>query len=215
LIEIAIIDYGLGNLGSVQNMLRKAGAVSVLVNDPDQLDRYPAVILPGVGAFDAGAKKLAEQGFDDALKQYVANESGLLLGICLGMQLLMDSSEEGECLGLGFIPGQVSHFIFSEELASQNLKIPHMGWNELKVISDTPLLEGLDDRARFYFVHSYHAVCSCADHVLASANYGYEFTCMIGKDNVFGAQFHPEKSHRFGLHLFKNYIKMVEANHAS
>jgi len=209
--KIGILDYGLGNVGSVQNMLRKAGAASVLVRDAADVELCSAIVLPGVGAFDSGMSALRQRELDIALKSYVASNRGLLLGICLGMQLLMDSSEEGELEGLGFIAGRVRRFDFSG-LEDQNMKIPHMGWNEVIVKRNSPFYAGLHDNSRFYFVHTYHASCANPDSVLATAKYGYEFTCSIGEGNVYGAQFHPEKSHRFGLQLFRNFIDLVEKN---
>lgn len=212
--KIGIVDYGVGNIGSVQNMLRKVGAECESVSAPSKLEDYAALVLPGVGAFDSGMSRLSDLGLDSALKHYAKQDKSYLLGICLGMQLLMSSSEEGDLPGLGLISGIVKRFDFSSVIDGASLKIPHMGWNEVRPKSGTPLFEGLEDQSRFYFVHSYHAVCESNDDVLATAKYGYEFACSIGKGKVFGAQFHPEKSHRFGLAMFRNFINIVGA-HAS
>ncbi|MCB0194934.1 MAG: imidazole glycerol phosphate synthase subunit HisH [Anaerolineae bacterium] len=205
---IIIIDYGMGNLGSILNMLKKVGAkakVSANITDIHEADK---LILPGVGAFDTGMKNLAELGLIDVLNEQVLDHKIPTLGVCLGMQLLTKSSEEGELPGLGWIDSQTVRFNFTEEHSS-NLKIPHMGWNTVKVHRTGTLFHGLDDDARFYFVHSYHVVCHDPTDILTTTDHGYDFVSAVQRGNIMGAQFHPEKSHKFGLRLFKNFVELT------
>ena len=201
---IAVIDYGMGNIGSILNMLRKIGAPGVAVQSPEDLLRATHVILPGVGAFDRGMEHLHERRLVDALNAATLERHTPLLGICLGMQLLCEGSEEGQAPGLGWIRGQCVRFAFPRETG---LKVPHMGWNELDVTADNPLLDR-GSRPRFYFVHAYHMQCAEGDNVIAIANYGSRFTAAVRRNNVFGVQFHPEKSHRFGIELFRRFVAM-------
>ena len=202
---ISVVDYGVANLGSILNMLHKAGAQAEAVSTPDAIARAEKLILPGVGAFDHGMAALSERGLAEALKKRVACASVPLLGICLGMQLLGNSSEEGSLAGLGLIDGRCARFRFGDE---RPLKVPHMGWNVLAPKRASPLFKGLEENARFYFVHSYHLVCADASDVLATAHYGIEFTAVVQRGNVWGVQFHPEKSHRFGMTLLRNFAEM-------
>lgn len=199
---IVVIDYGVGNLGSVANMFKKVGAKKVVFsNDPDEISSSKKVLLPGVGAFDHGMQRLNELGISDAIKTLVSREDSLLMGICLGMQLLTEGSEEGAIPGLGLVPGKASLFP-----ANQGLKVPHMGWNVVYPKKDSFLLQGLPSESRFYFVHSYYVMCSDNEDVLCTAKYGSEFVSSFQRSNVIGCQFHPEKSHRFGMQLFKNFV---------
>lgn len=202
---ISVVDYGVANLGSILNMLRKVGARAEAVSTPDAIERAEKLILPGVGAFDHGMTALSERGLADVLKGRVAGDGVPLLGICLGMQLLGNGSEEGALAGLGLIDGRCVRFRFADE---RTLKVPHMGWNVLMPRRESPLFKGLDENARFYFVHSYHLVCADASDVLATARYGIEFTAMVQRGSVWGAQFHPEKSHRFGMTLLRNFAEI-------
>ena len=198
---IGVVDYGVANLGSILNMFRKLGTQAQAVSTVSELEAAEKIILPGVGAFDYGVEALAERGLIDALKASVA-DSVPLLGICLGMQLLGGSSEEGELAGLGLIDARCERFRFDE---GEQLKVPHMGWNHLRAQRENPLLKSLDERARFYFVHSYHMACADPSDVLARSDYGFEFTSMVNRGNVWGAQFHPEKSHKFGMAMLRNF----------
>ncbi|ABR91600.1 glutamine amidotransferase [Janthinobacterium sp. Marseille] len=202
--RVAIVDLGLGNIGAVANMLLRAGGVPCLTSNPAELQQYSKVMLPGVGSFDTAVTKLDNAGFRDALRQYV-DGGGYLLGICLGMQLLADSSEEGVKPGLGFIPGIVKRFSFD---AGSNLKIPHMGWNQIECAKAHPLVSELDQLSRFYFVHSYHFSCLDKNDELLRTQYGYEFSSGVQRNNVMGVQFHPEKSHRYGMQLIKNFVEI-------
>lgn len=199
---IAIVDYGIGNIGSVANMLRRIGAPSEVVSSPSELRLASGIILPGVGAFDKGIEALRTAGFADEIYEAVGSRQVPLLGICLGMQLLLSGSDEGVLPGLDLIPGRVRKFPFGPDSPH---RVPHMGWSTVRSQRAHPLLDGLDEAARFYFVHSYYADPALRDHVLAESNYGIDFAALIGSGRVFGAQFHPEKSHRFGLQLLANF----------
>lgn len=200
---VGIINYGLGNLGSIKNMLKAIGEKSVISSDSDILSTCDRYILPGVGAFDAGMAKLNELGLADYIKKVAQVEKKPILGICLGMQLLGRRSDEGELNGLDLIPFETVRF----ELDHTELKIPHMGWDIVDFKQEHPLVKNLTGQQRFYFVHSYHAKCDSIENVLMTCDYGYEFAASVCKDNVMGVQFHPEKSHDFGMALLKNFVE--------
>lgn len=200
---IAIIDYGLGNLGSIGNMMKVIGVKSVITSDQTEIEKADKIILPGVGAFDAGMKNLEERNLIDFLCQQ-AEKGKPILGICLGMQLLGRKSEEGKCSGLGLIPFDNIRFRIPEETP---LKVPHMGWDIVTFKQESPLLKGIQGRQRYYFVHSYHARCDREDNVLMTCDYGYEFCAAVVMDNIYGVQFHPEKSHDFGMKLLENFAR--------
>ena len=202
---IAIVDYGLGNLGSITNMLKKIGVPAVVSGDPTVLANADKLILPGVGAFDQGMRNLAERGLLPLLHARVQQDRIPVLGVCLGMQLLTRRSEEGQSAGLGWLEAETVRFRF--EPGAGVLKIPHMGWNTLTLQRPHPLLAGLEDENRFYFVHSYHVACARPETVVAQTNYGFDFTSVVAQANVMGVQFHPEKSHRFGMTLYKNFAE--------
>ncbi|MDP1822377.1 MAG: imidazole glycerol phosphate synthase subunit HisH [Archangium sp.] len=207
--SIAIVDYGLGNLGSVKNMLRKLGASSVITAQPEELVQATALILPGVGHFDTGMKNLRSRGLEAVLSTQVLEKKVPILGICLGVQLFARRSEEGAEPGLGWIAADVKRFTFP---GGPQLPVPHMGWNEVEW-TDSKLLEGATrGETRFYFVHSYHVVPDDPEDVAATATYGRRFVAAVTRGNIMGAQFHPEKSHRFGMALLRNWLKL--AGHA-
>lgn len=202
---IGIIDYNMGNLQSVMNAFEKLGVNAELVRDPACVKAYDKVILPGVGAFKDAMEHLEHAGMDEAVKAF-ADSGKPLLGICLGMQLLFENSTEfGETKGLGLIPGKVEKFNVNH--FSAPLKVPHMGWNALHVKAACPLFEGLGERMYLYFVHSFHAVCE-AQYVVGATRYGYDFPSAVQKENVFGFQPHPEKSHENGLKILKNFVEL-------
>ena len=203
---IAILDYGLGNLGSISNMYKVIGEKSKITNDVEILRNADGIILPGVGAFDAGMNELEKNGLADVIKDE-AKKGKPILGICLGMQLLGNRSEEGDMQGLSLIPFECRRFNFEDK----SLKIPHMGWDIVSFKKQHPLIDGLVGQQRYYFVHSYYAVCENTDNVLMTCDYGTEFACSVVKDNVMGVQFHPEKSHDFGLALLTNFVKICKA----
>lgn len=199
---IGIINYGIGNTGSILNMLKRVGTPAALVSTPEEVARATKLILPGVGAFDEGMRALTRSGLLPSLSRSVLVERKPLLGICLGMQLLGRSSEEGEARGLGWINADVVRFP-----ATPGLKVPHMGWNVVKPKSPSVLLAGLDAESRFYFVHSYHLSSADDDLVVATSHHGYDFPAAVTHGNIAGTQFHPEKSHRFGLALLRNFAQ--------
>jgi len=202
---IAVVSYGVSNVGSILNMLKKIGAPAVAVSTPAEIERAEKLILPGIGAFDNGMTALTDLGLVEPLKHRVGQDGIPLLGICLGMQLLGSGSEEGVLPGLGLVNGRSIRF---RSGGVPPLRVPHMGWNALASHRESALLCGLDNGARFYFVHSYHFECQRPADVLATARYGIEFTAMVQRDNVWGAQFHPEKSHRYGMALLRNFAKL-------
>jgi len=205
---IAIVDYNMGNVGSIRNMLRKIGAESVITSDVDRISRASKLILPGVGAFDNGMTHMQQMGLMDVLGEMVLERKIPVLGICLGMQLITRRSEEGELPGLGWIQADTVRFEFDHQ--AESTKIPHMGWNIARPRHCDTLFNGLGDTddTAFYFVHSYHVVCDDEADVLARATHSYEFTCAIEKGNILATQFHPEKSHRYGMQLLKNFVEM-------
>lgn len=204
---IAIVDYGIGNLRSVQKALERVGATAVVTSDAAALDAAQGVILPGVGAFGDGMAYLqARRLVAPVLRQVERGKP--LLGICLGMQLLFDESEEmGRHRGLGLLPGRVVRFPEGE------LKVPHIGWNQLRMGEarlEMALLEGVADGAYAYFVHSYYAVPQEPGDILATTEYGLDFASVVGRGQIMGAQFHPEKSQEVGLRLLQNFSRLVE-----
>lgn len=200
---IHVIDYKIGNIGSVVNMLHHLGAQVTVASCPKDIEGADKIILPGVGSFDAGVAALRNSGFDEALKQVVSERNSMLLGICLGMQLLMDHSEEGDSPGLGLVAGAVKKIAIEHD----KMRIPHMGWNTVEVTRNSRLLDSsLSEERRFYFVHSYYVDCSDEHDVVGVTSYGSRFTSMFEKDRIMGVQFHPEKSHRYGKELFKNFV---------
>lgn len=204
---ITIVDYGVGNLGSIINMLKKAGSKAQASSDPEVLVRAEKLILPGVGAFDAGMQKLNECGLVPLLNHLVLEKKVPVLGLCLGMQLMTHKSEEGQLAGLGWIGAETARFKF--EGGQAHLKIPHMGWNTLNIERPHPLVSELGAEARFYFVHTYHVICDDPVDIVASAEYGYAFPAVLSRGNIMGAQFHPEKSHKFGMRLLRNFAELV------
>jgi glutamine amidotransferase len=203
--EITVIDYGAGNIGSVLNMIKRVGGVANASGNAEVLAQASKLLLPGVGSFDNAVQKLEQLGLDNVLRER-AGTGVPLLGICLGMQLLSSGSDEGVLPGLGLVPGRVKRFSFCEDQSS--LKIPHMGWNQVVASKKHVLADGLEEGARFYFVHSYHYECEDTTDELFKTHYGYDFTSGVQRGNVMGVQFHPEKSHRFGMQLIKNFVEM-------
>lgn len=202
---IAILDYGMGNVGSIANMLRKIGAEACITGDAQAIARADKLILPGVGAFDSGMVMLESSGLLEVLRERVLEAEVPILGLCLGMQLFGKGSEEGSRPGLGWIDARSVRFAF--EGSQSDLKIPHMGWNHVTVEKPGPLFSDMPADSRFYFVHSYHLVCGDPALVLTTTTYGYPFASGIVKRNITGLQFHPEKSHRFGMQVLRNFAE--------
>lgn len=203
---LVIIDYGVGNLASIKNMLTKIGYRDVLIsNDQSRIKKAEKLILPGVGHFDYGMRKLKSSGLIDTLNEVVLEDKKPILGICLGAQLLTRGSDEGIAKGLGWIEADTVKF--DSSLIDSSLKIPHMGWCNVDASTNCGLFEDMYEDPRFYFVHSYHIVCEDPSNVAVKANYGHEFVAGVEKENILGMQFHPEKSHKYGMKLLSNFIK--------
>jgi glutamine amidotransferase len=202
---LTIVDYGVGNLSSIQNMLKKIGVPSLISADEADLMGADKLILPGVGAFDTCAEKLQQSGLLQVLNKKVLQEKVPVLGVCVGMQLLTEGSEEGVLPGLGWIKGRIIKF--KQERLSAGLKIPHMGWSDVLLTKPSKLFDAMPEEPRFYFVHSYHPLLARPEDVLVQATYGYTFTAGMEHQNIAGVQFHPEKSHKFGMKLLANFAK--------
>lgn len=202
---ISVIDYGVCNVASILNMLRKAGADVERATNSADLRKAKKIILPGVGAFDHGMTALHKHGMVDPLCDMVLGKKIPLLGVCLGMQMLGRRSEEGSMEGLGFIRAESRKFSLTPD---RTLKVPHMGWGLLSTRRDSVLLKELDTKSRFYFCHSYRLICDDFEDIVAEAYHGNDFAAMVQHNNIFGVQFHPEKSHRFGMTLLRNFVEM-------
>jgi glutamine amidotransferase len=202
---ITIIDYKTGNLGSIQNILRKIGEDSIVTSDISEVEKASKIILPGVGAFDTGMKNLIELDLVDILNKKVVIDKIPVLGICLGMQLISKGSEEGSYNGLGWLNATTVRFRFID---STEYKIPHMGWNFTEQKKESKLFTGMYPLPRFYFVHAYFFKANNPSDILTSTEYEIEFTSAIERGNILGVQFHPEKSHKFGMKLLKNFVDL-------
>lgn len=202
---VYIVDTGLANIGSVARMIQRIGGVAQICKDPAEIGQEGKIILPGVGHYDHGMEALIKYGFDTEFWNEVIKRDVPVLGICLGMQLLCRSSEEGTSRGLGLIEADVKKFRFVQE---ENLKVPHMGWNIVESVIDNPLIPHTDKEQRFYFVHTYKVVPDSSEVVIGWANYGGKFCAAFQQKNIYGVQFHPEKSHLFGMELFKRFLNL-------
>jgi glutamine amidotransferase len=201
---IAIVDYGMGNLRSVQKAFERLKIPAVVTSDKKEIAQANKLILPGVGHFRHGMDNLKTMGIYEILNSRVLEDKIPVLGICLGMQLLTSFSEEGNCEGFGWIGTETKRLFFEKE--HSYLKIPHMGWNQVLPKKESPILQGHDPELPFYFVHSF-AVEAGSEYCLAETAYGFPFASVISKDHIFGMQFHPEKSHKQGLNLLKNFAE--------
>ncbi len=200
---ITVVDYGMGNIRSVVKAIELYTDDVRVSSDPRSIDGSSAVVLPGDGAFAMAMKNLNEMGWVDPLKEFI-NAKGYFLGICLGYQLLFSESEEfGDSKGLNIVPGRVIRF------RSKTLKIPHMGWNQVNFTGDSLFMKGIPDESYFYFIHSYHPVLEDDSWEIGTADYGEKFPCIIGKDNMMATQFHPEKSHKYGLKIIENFVSSL------
>ena len=203
--KIVVVDYKLGNIGSIINIIKKIGHKAILSENPDVISSADKLILPGVGAFDRGMERLNQSALIPVLNDRIITHKIPIIGICLGMQLLTQKSEEGILPGLGWINAEVKRFQFEKQI-----KIPHMGWNTVAPTNNHFLFTGFAETPRFYFVHSFYVVCNDSYTTVGTTNYGHDFASVIHSQNVFGVQFHPEKSHRFGMQLLKNFIEMEQ-----
>lgn len=202
--NIAIIDYGMGNHGSMLNMLKRIGVSASIVSDPVQINEAQKIILPGVGSFDAAMKRInSVLGLRDVLETKALQHRVPLLGVCLGMQLLTKRSEEGKLPGLAWIAADTVRLP-----SLPGLKVPHMGWNLALPLRASAITANLVENSRFYFVHSYYVNVEDAKHALMRSQYGCDFASAIGHENIYGVQFHPEKSHRFGMQVLKNFASI-------
>ena len=201
---ITIVDYGMGNLGSVFNMFKKIGVASKITSDLEEIKTATKLLLPGVGSFDKAMERINTSGIKEVLDQKVLVEETPILGICLGMQLLTNSSEEGIEKGLGYINASTKKFSSQDK----KMKVPHMGWNLVHKSTKSKLTDGFIQESRFYFVHSYYVEVENQENSILKTNYGLEFDSAIQHENVYGAQFHPEKSHKFGMKLLENFSKI-------
>jgi len=207
---IVIVDYDMGNLGSIANMLKKINGKSRITADIDEIEAAEKLILPGVGAFDAGMRNLRERNLLSVLHHKVIQRKTPVLGICLGMQLMTRRSAEGQLPGLGWIEAETVKF--QSGRGDEKFRIPHMGWNTITLKKTHPIVDNLSSQSRFYFVHSYYVKCIHQQDILTETHYGRgEFTSAFHHENVLGVQFHPEKSHKFGMQLLKNFLELSSA----
>ncbi len=202
---IRIIDYGLGNISAFLNVYKRLNIAATAAKTVDELQGATKLILPGVGAFDHAMELLNRSGMRETVDDLVIRQRMPVLGICVGMQILAKSSEEGKAEGLGWISGEVKGF---RSLNRPNLILPHMGWNDVTPTAGSHLFAGLEHDARFYFLHSFYFECARPQDVAASSSYGTEFHCAVHADNIYGVQFHPEKSHHYGTQLLKNFAEL-------
>lgn len=202
---IVIVDYGMGNLGSILNMFKRVDVEAKISSNIQDIEEAKKIVLPGVGAFDNAMNNLKDLRIIPMLNKRVIEEKTPILGICLGMQLLSKRSEEGVLEGLGWIDAETIRFKFDD---NKSLKIPHMGWNTIDIKKECCLFKDMYEESGFYFVHSYHVKCKNPENILTTTNHGIEFCSSVVKDNIFGAQFHPEKSHKFGMKLLKNFAEL-------
>lgn len=201
---VTIVDYGMGNLKSIKNMLRYIGYDSVITSSIDDIQNAGKLILPGVGHFGYAMDNISKLGLKDVLDECILGKKIPTLGICLGMQLLTSHSEEGNVEGLGYIDASTKKFEYN---MLGGLKIPHMGWDYLKIVNKEPLIKDIVDSDRFYFVHSYYVDCESDENVMAKTEYGITFDSVIYRDNIMGAQFHPEKSLKFGMKVLSSFME--------
>ena len=202
--EILIVDYKMGNLGSIANMIKRIGYQCEITSDTSIVKDADKIILPGVGHFDKAMQNIASLGLKDIIIKKALIDKTPMLGICLGMQIMGNQSEEGIEKGLGIIDADFKKFSFLPDL---KLKIPHMGWNTIETNKESRIFKDMPAASRFYFVHSFHAVCNNERDILTTTSYGYNFSSSFANENILGVQFHPEKSHQFGMQLLKNFIE--------
>ena len=203
--KIAILDYGMGNIKSVERKIQQLGAEPIVTNDHSKIILADKIILPGVGHFGKAMENLEKDNLIDSLNEAVLVNKAPILGICLGMQLMTEYSEEGERNGLGWVKATVQKFNVKDTLRH---KVPHTGWNRVTTLKESPLMSEITKDSEFYFVHEYHIVCDDKQDVLNETLYEYSFVSAFQKENIFGVQYHPEKSHDVGLQLFKNFINL-------
>ena len=203
---IAIIDYGLGNIRAFANIYKQLNIPFKVAQQVQDLNDITKIILPGVGAFDYAMDQLNSSGMRDDLDDLVLNKKVPVIGICVGMQMLAGSSDEGKLPGLNWLDASVKKF--DDKIFSYATHLPHMGWNDIIAVKENKLLYGLETEAKFYFLHSYYFHCNNAQDTIAMTDYGLNFSCAVNKENIYGVQFHPEKSHQYGIQLLKNFAEL-------
>lgn len=203
--KISILNYGVGNISSVIRMIERIGCEAEVICSEVEIDKATKLVIPGVGSFDHGIMNIQARKLGSALNSAALDRRIPILGICLGMQLMCKSSEEGTLPGFGWIDAEVRRF---KLVQGSSLKVPHMGWNTVRIAKDNSLISDEHEEQRFYFVHSYHVICSQGQDTIAIANHGSDFTAAFCRENIFGVQFHPEKSHKFGMALMKKFTDM-------
>lgn len=204
---IGIIDYGVGNINAFKNIYKQLNISIKTVNKESDLIDVEKIILPGVGHFDYAMTRFQDSGMVDKINQMVTQENVPVVGICVGMQMMAKRSDEGELPGLGWIDADVKKFDSNLSFGQTQLPLPHMGWNDIQSLRTSPILTGLEN-AQFYFLHSYYFICNDENDKIATTNYGKNFTCAANHKNVYGIQFHPEKSHKYGIQLLKNFAEL-------
>jgi glutamine amidotransferase len=199
---IVVVDFGMGNLGTVSAKIKKMDSSVIISSKPEEIDQADKILLPGIGSFKSGIENLRKRDLIEILNKKVLAEKTPVLGICLGMQLFSAHSEEGDVKGLGWIDAETVRF----NAPDQSLRIPHMGWNTINIKNPCSLLSGIENSSRFYFSHSYHVRCCNPDDIIATTEYGYEFCSVVNHNNIYGVQFHPERSHKRGFMLLSSFI---------
>lgn len=199
---IVVVDFGMGNLGTVSAKIKKMDSSVIISSKPEEIDQADKILLPGIGSFKSGIENLRKRDLIEILNKKVLAEKTPVLGICLGMQLFSAHSEEGDVKGLGWIDAETVRF----NAPDQSLRIPHMGWNTINIKNPCSLLSGIENGSRFYFSHSYHVRCCNPDDIIATTEYGYEFCSIVNHNNIYGVQFHPERSHKRGFMLLSSFI---------
>ncbi len=199
---IVVVDFGMGNLGTVSAKIKKMDSSVIISSKPEEIDQADKILLPGIGSFKSGIENLRKRDLIEILNKKVLAEKTPVLGICLGMQLFSAHSEEGDVKGLGWIDAETVRF----NAPDQSLRIPHMGWNTINIKNPCSLLSGIENSSRFYFSHSYHIRCCNPDDIIATTEYGYEFCSIVNHNNIYGVQFHPERSHKRGFMLLSSFI---------
>lgn len=205
---ITIVDYGLGNIKAFANVYKRLNIPACYASTPEQLQQASKIILPGVGAFDHAMHKLNTSGLRETLDNLVLEKKVPVIGICVGMQMMANDSEEGISKGLGWINGTVKRFSYPNEEVAKKHPLPHMGWNDINLVKASALVANLDEYKRFYFLHSYYFQCANTADIVATANYGFDYACIVNHGNVYGIQCHPEKSHHNGVALLKNFAEL-------
>lgn len=205
---IAIVDYGLGNIKAFANVYKRLNISTCFASTPEHLNQASKIILPGVGAFDHAMHKLDTSGLRETLDNLVLEKKVPVIGICVGMQMMANGSQEGSSKGLGWIDGTVKRFRYPNEEISRKHPLPHMGWNNIKPVQGSALVANVDEYKRFYFLHSYYFECANRADIVATAHYGFDYACIVNHGNVYGIQCHPEKSHHNGVALLKNFAEL-------